>query len=150
MAKQRRGRAPTSEVGPDQIDVEVGLNLRRLRLSRGLSQTELGEALGISFQQIQKYERGANRVSASMLVKAARFLNVAAADILPSEDQQRPTPHLAPRLSEVRGVVELANAYCAIDNPVVRRAVLRFVRAMAQKGASALASADEEKAFDAL
>ena len=68
-------RADTN--GPDPIDVAVGLRLRTLRKSRGMSQEQLGRALGITFQQIQKYERGTNRISASMLVKSARALSVA-------------------------------------------------------------------------
>jgi transcriptional regulator with XRE-family HTH domain len=133
VVQKGRERAPVSEVGPDPIDVEVGSNLRRARLTRNLSQTELGEALGISFQQIQKYERGVNRVSASMLVKAARFLKIAAADLLPEDDRSKPAPGFIHRLTEVRGVSELVNAYCALDNLGLRRAVLRFVRAMGPK-----------------
>ncbi|MHB8285507.1 MAG: helix-turn-helix domain-containing protein, partial [Caulobacteraceae bacterium] len=47
--------------GPDPIDIAVGLRLRTLRKSKGMSQEQLGKALGITFQQIQKYERGTNR-----------------------------------------------------------------------------------------
>lgn len=61
---------------PHPIDVSVGWQLRQARKSRGLSQAALGEAIGISFQQVQKYERGYNRVSASKLAEAALFLEV--------------------------------------------------------------------------
>ena len=61
---------------PHPIDVSVGCQLRQARKSRGLSQAALGEAIGISFQQVQKYERGYNRVSASKLAEAALFLEV--------------------------------------------------------------------------
>jgi len=128
--QQKRGRAPASGNGPDQIDVEVGHNLRRARLARGHTQTELGEALGISFQQIQKYERGFNRVSASMLVKAARFLNIRAIDLLPTDDDMNAAPDYLQRFSETRGVAELVNAYCAMPNPTLRLALLQFARAM--------------------
>jgi len=137
MAEQPRGRAPAHERGPDQIDVEVGLNLRRARLARGFSQTELGDALGISFQQIQKYERGANRVSASMLVKAARFLEIRAADLLPPDDRVVGTPSLNPRLAETRGAAEIVNAYCAVGDPLLRRALLNLTRTLGPKAASA-------------
>ncbi|MHB8284049.1 MAG: helix-turn-helix domain-containing protein [Caulobacteraceae bacterium] len=70
---------------PDPIDVHVGMELRRIRLEMAMSQKALGAALEISFQQIQKYETGVNRVSCSMLVKAARALGVPAAKLLPSE-----------------------------------------------------------------
>lgn len=55
----------------DPVDRFVGERLRAARLASGLSQTELGKAMGLSFQQVQKYERGTDRISASMLVRAA-------------------------------------------------------------------------------
>ncbi len=61
--------------GPE--DVEIGRKIRALRLERGLSQEELGRAVGITFQQIQKYERGANRVAAARLQQLADALDVA-------------------------------------------------------------------------
>lgn len=66
--------AKTNE--PDPVDVFVGTQMRLLRKQRELSQTALAQGLGLTFQQIQKYERGANRVSASMLYKAAGLLGV--------------------------------------------------------------------------
>lgn len=64
---------------PDPIDVHVGQRLRQLRLARKISQEQLGEALSVSFQQVQKQERAVNRLSASALYKAARFLDVSPA-----------------------------------------------------------------------
>ncbi len=63
-------------VRPDPIDVAVGKQIRARRTDLGMSQTELGAELGITFQQIQKYEKGANRVSASALYKIAGVLKV--------------------------------------------------------------------------
>jgi len=134
MVGQQLRRTPVSEGGPDQIDVEVGLNLRRMRLARGFSQTELGNALGVSFQQIQKYERGANRLSASMLVKAARFLAVPASDLLPADDEVKPMPGFVNRFAEVRGVPELVDAYCGLKNPALRTVLLQLLRAVNGKG----------------
>lgn len=68
-------KTPSNE--PDLIDVHVGKLLRAHRLAAGITQDELGAALGISFQQIQKYERAMNRISASKLVEAARAMNIA-------------------------------------------------------------------------
>ena len=146
MGQQLR-RTPVSEGGPDQIDIEVGLNLRRMRLARGFSQTELGNALGVSFQQIQKYERGANRLSASMLVKAARFLAITAADLLPPEDEVKPMPNFVHRFTEVRGVPELVDGYCTLRNPALRSILLQLLKAMnARPNAEAKAVADEAMA----
>ncbi len=62
--------------GPDYIDVHVGAQVRARRILLGLSQEKLAEGLGITFQQVQKYERGSNRVSASRLYNIAQLLDV--------------------------------------------------------------------------
>ena len=69
--KSKRGRS-----GPDPIDVHVGSRIRARRVLLGLSQEKLADGLGITFQQVQKYERGTNRVSASRLYKIASLLDV--------------------------------------------------------------------------
>lgn len=65
-----------------KIDVEVGRRVREGRAMRNMSQEALGDALGISFQQVQKYEKGANRISASRLVQIASVLKLAPATFL--------------------------------------------------------------------
>lgn len=67
----------------DPVDVYIGQRLRAERIAREMTQTELGVALNVSFQQIQKYERGNNRISASMLVKAAEAFGLSVAELLP-------------------------------------------------------------------
>ncbi len=114
--------------GPDPVDVEVGITIRRLRKERGMSQEGLGRALGITFQQIQKYERGTNRISASMMVKAARALGAQPSDLLPRTDAA-PLPPSAQLLS-MRGAEELLQGFAAIKSPRHRRAVLTLVRAL--------------------
>jgi transcriptional regulator with XRE-family HTH domain len=61
---------------PDPIDIHVGKNIRIFRLAKGLSQSELGDAIGVTFQQVQKYEKGTNRVGSSRIVKLAIALGV--------------------------------------------------------------------------
>ena len=61
---------------PHPVDIHVGARLRALRAARGVSQTKLGDKLGITFQQVQKYETGTNRISASKLYDISRILNV--------------------------------------------------------------------------
>jgi transcriptional regulator with XRE-family HTH domain len=68
--------------GPDEVDVALGRRLRSLRVRRGLSQTALGELLGVSFQQIQKYERGTHRIRVSQLRRLAEALSVSARELL--------------------------------------------------------------------
>jgi len=70
-----RRRRTIPEHGPDPVDVHVGRRLRQARFLAGMSQEELGEGIGVSFQAVQKYEHGENRLSASRLFKAARLLD---------------------------------------------------------------------------
>ena len=142
VAKQSRSGGRQPDTAPDLIDVEVGLNLRRARLLRKLSQTQLGDALGISFQQIQKYERGVNRLSTSMLVRAARFLGVTPVELLPQPDNVEAPRVLVTQLGGVRGGAEIVNAYCSVSSPRVRRALLQFMRAVATS--ASLGAADAE------
>src|SRR3984893_13813345 len=62
--------------GPDAVDKLVGRNIRVLRLAKGLSQTKLADALGVTFQQVQKYEKGTNRVGSGRLLRISRILEV--------------------------------------------------------------------------
>ncbi len=61
---------------PDPLDVAIGSLIRQLRLDKGVTQEQLGGAMEVSFQQIQKYEKGTNRISVSGLIKVAAFLDV--------------------------------------------------------------------------
>jgi transcriptional regulator with XRE-family HTH domain len=117
---------------PDPVDVEVGLTLRGLRIQRKLSQTALADALGVTFQTIQKYERGTNRMSASTLVRAARALDVRPADLLPGTDAP-PLPEQARLLLHVRGADQLLRGYAALPSNGLRRAILNTVLALQPK-----------------
>src|SRR5256886_11431737 len=89
MAMHQQIRRPGRQRGdkPNPIDVHVGSRVRLRRNMLGLSQEKLGEAIGLTFQQVQKYERGANRIGASSLHDLSRVLDVPVsfffADILP-------------------------------------------------------------------
>ncbi len=69
-------KKPANDEGPDPIDRHVGTRIRGRRVGLRISQTKLGSAIGVTFQQIQKYESGTNRVGASNLFKIAKALNV--------------------------------------------------------------------------
>lgn len=71
-----RRRRQVSVDGPDPVDVHVGAKVRERRVMLGMSQTSLATKIGLTFQQVQKYERGANRVSASMMWRMAEVLDV--------------------------------------------------------------------------
>ncbi len=73
-------------------DAVVGRNIRLHRLSRGMSQTALADGIGITFQQVQKYEKGVNRVGAARLMRIANTLNVPVARLLAGIDGPTPQP----------------------------------------------------------
>lgn len=130
---------------PDPIDVEVGATLRRIRKNVGMTQDTLAKALGLTFQQIQKYERGANRLSASMLVRAAAKLGVQTWDLLPRSDAEPMSPQEV-RLAFLPGGPQLLQAYNELKLNGHRKAVvalaiaLRDVEATPEEPESDLAS----------
>ena len=76
MLKHRRRPRTVLRDGPDPVDVHVGKRIRERRRSLDMSQEKLGEYLGLTFQQIQKYEKGTNRISASKLWAVSNFFEV--------------------------------------------------------------------------
>jgi len=76
MPKRSRRLRTVLRDGPNPVDVHVGKRIRERRVSLGMSQTDLGDNLGLTFQQIQKYERGANRISASKLWALSHLFEV--------------------------------------------------------------------------
>ena len=112
--------------GPDPIDVAVGARIRLARKTLRMSQQALAAAVGITFQQIQKYERGANRVSASMLARIAQALDIPVAELFGANDGARGvTDELAALLGEP-GALELLRAYVRLPRPA-RAALIAFL-----------------------
>ncbi len=107
---------------PNPIDVRVGSRVRLRRNMLGLSQESLGEAIGLSFQQVQKYERGTNRIGASRLYALSQALDVPVAFFFDEAFDSDPL-----RRSET---LELVDAYYAIDDAGVRRRLLELARAL--------------------
>jgi transcriptional regulator with XRE-family HTH domain len=116
--------------GPDPIDVAVGARIRIRRRWLGFSQTQLANALGITFQQVQKYERGANRVSASMLVKIAAKLETSVAALV-GEDGQAPVEAVVYAQLATPGATELLAAFAGIADGEARRALLTITQGLA-------------------
>ena len=124
--------------GPDPIDVAVGARIRIRRRWLGFSQTQLANSLGITFQQVQKYERGATRVSASMLVKIASKLETTVAALV-GEDGQAPVEAIIYAQLATPGATELLAAYAQISDGEARRALLTITEGLvpARKRAAA-------------
>ena len=124
---------------PDPTDVHVGARIRTRRLLVGMNQEQLASALGLTFQQVQKYEGGANRVSASRLSQIAEILSVPIsyffADLGAGADQATDPAMLAAREHMQRPeTIELVRAYYAIPNAQVRQQFLTMVKAVAVAG----------------
>jgi transcriptional regulator with XRE-family HTH domain len=110
---------------PDAMDIALGGVVRQLRKSKKISQSELGAALGISFQQIQKYERGANRISFSALVKMAATLGHTASELIAYVEGGHPDDKAA-------DVIELEGLFRKIGSAHLREAVIELARAAAE------------------
>lgn len=134
--------SPSETRSPNPIDLHVGARVRLRRRTLGLSQEQLAAALGLTFQQVQKYERGANRISASKLYETARTLRVAISFFFeglidPVDGRADPLEAAAQRLvndflNTAEGV-ELAANFVKIGRARLRRRVLELVRAMADE-----------------
>ena len=140
MAMKGAGRARRRGVkydGPNPADVHVGARVRLRRTMLGMSQEKLGEALGLTFQQVQKYERGANRVGASRLWEMSRVLDVPVSYFFEELDGEPGTPSREMPEPEVdpmtkRETLELVRAYYKISDPAVRRRIFELTKALAR------------------
>ena len=118
---------------PDPVDVEVGHRIRIERLSRGLSQTALANELGVTFQQVQKYEKGVNRVGAGRLTRIAEVLGVPVATFfsgkeLLDSDPTKASGEASPlQLLTVSGAFRLLRAYADIEDSNLRRSIVDLV-----------------------
>jgi transcriptional regulator with XRE-family HTH domain len=120
--------------GPDPIDAAVGRKLRQARLLAGMSQEELGRGIGVSFQAVQKYEHGENRLSASRLFRAAQFLGRPVAFFF-DELQGEAAPAQGAAFS--RDEIELVRHYRQIGNDDVRENLLQVTRRIGGKAETA-------------
>ncbi|MEQ8398940.1 helix-turn-helix transcriptional regulator [Thalassobaculum sp.] len=135
--RRRVGRPPTAG-NPNPVDVHVGVRIRLRRTLLGMSQERLGDALGLTFQQVQKYERGANRVGASRLFDLARALQVPVGfffdDLADAAvDGQHPPTSATPADDPMqqRETIELVRAFYRIPDPTARRRLYELTRSIA-------------------
>jgi len=124
------------EEGPDRLDQALGLAIRLRRHARGLSQSALGEAIGVSFQQVQKYERGSNRVSFSTMVRICEALGCHVSDLVAEVDELGATAKSKTGAHEPLTQPEagpMLEALSQIRSSGVRRAVLELARSLARE-----------------
>lgn len=156
LGKRGRGRGRSPDGKPNPVDVHVGSRIRLRRTLLGMSQTKLGEEIGLTFQQVQKYEKGSNRVSSSRMFELSRVLDVPISyffDEMSGDTKQR--GHLyamgktspASKLEDLdpmtkRETLELVRAYYKITDPKVRKRMFEMVKAIA---AAAVQAAEKNK-----
>ncbi len=134
--RRRVGRPPTAG-NPNPVDIHVGARVRLRRTLLGMSQERLGEALGLTFQQVQKYERGANRIGASRLYDLARALQVPVGfffDDLPDGVADGDPPAAGTQDDDPmqrRETIELIRAFYRIQDPTARRRLFELTRSIA-------------------
>jgi len=112
---------------PDPRDVEVGRRVRTFRLQKGLSQEKLGDALGLTFQQVQKYEKGTNRIGAGRIQRIAEILDVPVTDFFASHRNGNSTPNEVFELLDTAAGLRLLRAYSRIRDPQLRQAVIHLL-----------------------
>ena len=147
MVRSDRPVGAEREGRPSPIDVHVGSRIRLRRTLMGMSQERLGEALGLTFQQVQKYERGVNRVGASRLFDLSRVLDVPISfffDDMPDTLAAHPGGTGRSRLGGFgeasdsfgddalnrRETLELVRAYYRITDPAIRKRVFELIKSM--------------------
>jgi len=115
----------------DPVDVSVGARIRLARKMRGRSQQGLAEAIGVTFQQVQKYESGANRVSASMLVRIAADLRLPVAELFGLvESTSQISDDIAAMLAEP-GALRLLRSYCQLPQDC-KAALVSLIEALSR------------------
>ena len=142
MAKTKSGHGRGTGI-PSPVDVHVGARLRVRRTLLGMSQTALGDAIGLTFQQMQKYERGANRISASRLFDLSRLLDVpiqhffddmptavaASSPTLGGGRAKKPPIYELDPMAK-RETLELVRAYYKITDPEIRKQLFEMTKTL--------------------
>lgn len=125
-----------------EADRVVGLRIETLRKAKGLSQTALGAAVGVTFQQIQKYEKGLNRVGAGRLGEIARVLEVPVVSFYEEEGGAGDSRAEIFDFLRKPGAVDLLRDFAAIEDDVLRRETLAIVRSAGRLGRAPAAPAE--------
>lgn len=114
------------------LDAMVGAKIRMFRINRGMSQTALAERVGVSFQQVQKYEKGANRVGASRLSQIASVLGISVGELFETSQDKNAATNSPVHLLAEPGALRVLKAYLR-TNSRVRMAIARLVESIADQ-----------------
>ena len=162
MARRGRPKGRSTDAGPNPVDVHVGKRLRLRRTMLGFSQEKLGEAIGLTFQQVQKYERGTNRIGSSRLFDLSRVLDVEVGYFF--EDMPRDVANSSPAKRQggwsdgdqvafehqrdpmvKRETLELVRAYFKIEDESIRKRLFEMTKALGMASRRAKGAQDEKK-----
>jgi transcriptional regulator with XRE-family HTH domain len=125
---------------PDPLDVMVGAKIRIFRTHCGMSQSDLADKIGVAFQQVQKYEKGTNRVGASRLSRIAAVLGVSIGELFESSGD-KPADSKSPfRLLAGRDALRVLTAFSRMSDPRVRRAIAQLVETVADQQPTVISS----------
>src|SRR5215471_17098116 len=119
--------------GPDSVDQMVGRNIRIYRLEKALTQTELADELGLTFQQVLKYEKGTNRVGSGRLLKIATFLGISVTALFKGSEEMTDIDKqsIFDQLAKPHAN-RLLQAFARIDDDALRRSVVQLVEEIAK------------------
>lgn len=117
--------------GPTTYDAAVGRRIRAQRLAHGLSQSAVADQLGLTFQQLQKYERGTNRISAGRLQELAAIFSIPVNALFGSERPRDTKRTAALAFLDTAGAMRLVRAYAAIEKPRMKRALVELAEQIA-------------------
>ena len=133
---KRTASAVANKKSPNSVDRPVGARIRMRRSMLTLSQTQLGDALGLTFQQVQKYEKGSNRVGASRLQHIASILQVPVSFFFeevpvnrsePGQISDAPSPESVTAFVSTTDGLKLIRAFTSIKNTKIRRCIVQLV-----------------------
>jgi len=115
------------------LDAMVGAKIRMFRINRGMSQTVLAERIGVTFQQVQKYEKGANRVGASRLSQIASVLGISVGELFESPGDGVSGMNSPIHLLAEPGALRVLKAYARTTSPRVRLSIAKLVESIADR-----------------
>ena len=115
----------------DKRDIEVGRRVRAFRLQKGLSQEKLADQLGVTFQQVQKYEKGTNRIAAGRLQRIGEILEIPITEFFVQHKSNGTTQSELSELVDTAAALRLVRSYSRIRDTKLQQAVLFFVEKVA-------------------
>src|ERR1700755_543987 len=125
---------------PDPLDTMVGARIRVFRIHRRISQIDLGDQIGVTFQQVQKYEKGTNRVGASRLSRIAAVLGVSIGELFESSEERPGDAKSRFRLLAGRNAWRVLKAFTRMSDPRLRRAIAQLVEIVADQQSADISS----------